>query len=174
MEEESLFDKPCWGKWASIGKIIIRRIRIIRIDLNLNLGIKITWNGLAFWKIRRKYLGSRAGKEFLDLMPNTQIHQRTDKLDFMKIRCLYSVKDPGMRIKRQAQTERIFANHISNSYWFYPAWHVLWKKNQNDELLVFLTTSSLHLAKTLFHRNYSHTEHLISANTKKRRKDVLL
>lgn len=110
MEEESLFDKPCWGNWASTGKIIIR---IIRIDLNLNLGIKITWNGLAFWKIRRKCSGSRAGKEFLDLMPNTQIHQRTDKLAFMKIRCLYSVKDPDNEDKKaSADWENICKRHI--------------------------------------------------------------
>lgn len=68
--------------------------------MNCNVKCK----AISFWKKTRKNLQDlQLGKEFRDLTPKAQsIKGQTDKLDFIKIKNIHSVKDFVRRMERQA------------------------------------------------------------------------
>lgn len=73
------------------------------------------------------------GKHSLDIKPKAgSIEEKIDKLDFIKIKNLHSLKYTVKRIKRQAtEWEKILVNHISDKELVSRIYKELWALKKN-------------------------------------------
>jgi hypothetical protein len=110
--KDSLFNKCCWEKWLSVCKKL-------KLDPSLSPCTSINSKWIKDLNIRPETLkivqegaGNTLevigiGKDFLNRIPAAQqLRERMDKLDFIKLKSLYTTKEMVSKLKRPPQSGR--------------------------------------------------------------------